>query len=117
MINVICIDSPDSTIFAFHGELTVENGHALKAFLMEPAPRDRVSLDFAAVTAVDAAGLQLLCAAHRQWRRMGKHVAALETNVPPVLRKATNDAGYVRNEGCFPDARTECLWVERGGNE
>lgn len=116
-MNVTRIDSPDGMIFTFHGQLTVENADSLKALLMEPAPGDRLSLDFTGVTAVDVAGLQLLCAAHRAWLNMGKHVAVPKTKVPAIFREATMNAGYVRKGGCFPDAPGLCLWIEGDGDE
>lgn len=70
------------------GELTVANGAALRERLLAAMEMgDRVEIDLERVTAVDLAGLQLLCSAHRTSVEKGK-VLTLKDQAAEVLRQA-----------------------------
>jgi anti-anti-sigma regulatory factor len=91
------------------GELTVwraaEIRDALAAILAAPgAPSGDVAVDLGGVGAADAAGLQLLCAAHRTAAAQGK---TLRVRLGPEVARAAERAGLRPRPGC----RTDCLWT------
>jgi anti-anti-sigma regulatory factor len=72
--------------------------------------KDMLVVDAAGVTSVDAAGLQLLCSAHRMALLM-KRKMVLGGDRPQILRHAIEESGYARSEGCTPDGRGDCIWI------
>lgn len=66
-------------------------------------------LDGAAVTTVDLAGLQLLCAAHRSAAQAGKSVTFAEGARSAELDRAAAVGGFHGKPGCSPG----CLWQVR----
>ena len=81
------------------GDLTIENSERLKRILVESIEgRDRLSLDLAEVTEVDAAGLQLLWAALKTAGYSSQGLGLFES-LPEELKQATMDAGYALQDG------------------
>ncbi len=107
-------DTREGAVLKLYGELTVENAGVLKDLLTAShGGRDRFSLDLTGITAADIAGLQVLCAAHRAWRHEMRKVEV--TGIAAAVDMAADDAGYHREEGCFPEERSDCIWI-KGGN-
>ena len=109
-------DTREGAVLRLYGELTVENAGILKDLLTAShGGRDRFSLDLTGITAADVAGLQVLCAAHRAWRHEMRTVKIL--GIAAAVGMAANEAGYRREEGCFPEKRRDCIWIEGGNHE
>lgn len=93
------------------GELTVANGAGLRERLLAAMEAsDRVEIDLDQVTAVDLAGLQLLCSAHRTAVEQGK-VVTLKDQSAPVLRQVRVSAGFVFHRSCRFNPDAACFWV------
>ena len=81
------------------GDLTIESSERLKRILVESIEgRDRLSLDLAGVTAVDASGFQLLWAALSTAGYSNQGFDLLES-LPEELKQAAMDAGYAQQDG------------------
>jgi ABC-type transporter Mla MlaB component len=86
-------------MLALSGELTVESCEALKKVLLDSLEEGgRLSLDLGGITAVDAAGYQLLCSALRTEGCSAQEDTLVES-LPEGLRQAAIDAGYVQRNG------------------
>jgi anti-anti-sigma factor len=95
------------------GELTVIHGGELKETLCEALDRmGQIEVDLSGVTAIDLAGLQLLCAAHASAASRGKSFVLA---VPPgrVVERAMTEAGFSRHIGCSRGDSPSCCWVLR----
>jgi anti-anti-sigma regulatory factor len=87
----------DGRVLKLSGELTIQNAESLKMTLLQALGRaGGLRLDLSAVTAVDAAGSQLLWSAFRTEGNSGQGVA-LES-LPVELKQALLDAGYALRE-------------------
>jgi anti-anti-sigma regulatory factor len=103
--------NPDGTALKVCGNLTVENAEELKALLNKlNEGTDHLSLDFSEIEAIDIAGLQLLCSAHKTWSRAGKNVACTMGTLDALARVA-KETGYSRKEGCMPLSGEQCLFT------
>ncbi len=99
MIDFRLEDTARGTTLKLGGDLTIENSGRLKDILVESFEgRDRLSLDLAEVTAVDAAGFQLLWAASRIAGSSNQGLGLFE-GLPEELKQAMTDAGYARQDG------------------
>ena len=95
------------------GSLSVESTAELhKVLLSEIEKGAGVSLDLSNVSDVDAAGLQLLCSAHKTARTSG---------IELTIEAATDDlwdhvdrSGFVHSRGCSKDFEP-CLWSRDNG--
>jgi anti-anti-sigma regulatory factor len=104
-------DVPDGKAVKIECDLTIENVASLKAFLIASLKEgDRLIIDPSEVTAVDVAGLQLLCSAHRTALLTNKEFV-LAGNITQVFRQAVKDSGYARNEGCMTLGESQCIWI------
>ncbi len=101
-------------ILKLEGELGIQQAGHLKVLLLkEFAETDRLSLDVEAVTGMDVAGLQVLCAAHKTFLTAHKGMEIVGA-VSPAYEQAINDSGYRRKIGCHADPERNCLWVAGG---
>lgn len=96
--------------FKLREELTITTAGDLKAELLgglgEPGA---LELDGSGVAAVDLAGLQLLCAAHRSAALANKTIRFIAGGESPVIDQAARTAGFHEHVGCIPG----CLWRGR----
>ena len=95
------------------GSLSVEStGQLHKVLLSEIEKGAGVSLDLSNVTEVDAAGLQLLCSAHKSARTSGMEltIAAATDNLWDQVERS----GFVNSRGC-PKDFDPCLWSRDNG--
>ena len=99
MIDFRLEDTARGTTLKLGGNLTIENSGRLKEILVESIEgRDRLSLDLAEVTAVDAVGFQLLWAALRTAGYSSQGPGLFES-LPEELKQAMMDAGYALQDG------------------
>jgi ABC-type transporter Mla MlaB component len=101
----------EGTALKLCGDLTIENAGELKALLMRlnEAPGD-LSLDLSEIGAIDTAGLQMLCSAHKSWLVSGKSVT-YKGDALDALAAVAKEAGYERKEACTTLAKGQCLWT------
>lgn len=93
------------------GELTINNVAGLKDGLLEALwGGDRIEIDLQGVTAIDLAGLQILCSMHRSALEQGKVLSLSNTEVP-ALQQARCAAGFFLIHNCRIDTPSNCLWV------
>lgn len=93
------------------GEVTVSNAAAFRERFLEALKQsDQVELDLDEVRAVDLAGLQLICSAHRTAVAQGKTLTLKDGQVP-ALQQARAMAGFVLNRSCRFNASAECFFV------
>ena len=99
MIDYRLEDTARGTALKLCGDLTIENSERLKRILVESIEGgDHLSLDLAGVTAVDAAGFQLLWAALRIAGSSNQGFGLFES-LSQELKQAAMDAGYARQDG------------------
>ncbi|RJX23147.1 MAG: STAS domain-containing protein [Desulfobulbus sp.] len=107
--------SNDQRQLLLEGELTVNQAAILRRKLLDAlAEGDWLEIDLDQVTAVDLAGLQLLCSAHRTAAAEGKRLTIKNTMVP-ALQEARTVSGFIMQQGCRFNSGTDCFWV--GGME
>ena len=95
------------------GELTVPNAARFRSALLEALGRlDCLEIDLSPVTAVDIAGLQLLCAVHRTAVTRAKRIVVLSAS--DCVDMAVNNVGFPGREGCMTSRTEGCLWAEGG---
>ncbi len=93
------------------GELTVRHAAKLKRALTGELKRaDNLQLRFGDVEEADITLLQLLCAAHKSAREIGKGLTLYENGFPPVIWNTANSAGMFGNLRC-PDSGS-CMYAE-----
>jgi len=93
------------------GDLTVSNTAAFRQRLLEALGQsDQVEIDLDGVSAVDLAGLQLLCSAHRTAVAQGKTLTLKEGQVPALLQ-ARAISGFVFNRSCRVNPSADCFFV------
>lgn len=101
----------DKAYIRFDGELTIHNVAALRDGLLQAlGQNDRIEIDLEGVTAMDLAGLQMLCSAHRSALAQGKTLS-LNNRLVPVLPQAREAAGFVLNQSCRDNPTADCFWV------
>ncbi|HBI14172.1 MAG TPA: hypothetical protein DDY20_01390 [Desulfobulbaceae bacterium] len=99
------------TCLCLDGEMTIHNVAAFRDRLLEAlGGSNRVEIDLQRVTAMDLAGLQILCAAHRTSQIQGK-VLSLSSKQLPVLQQARCVAGFDLIHNCGINPAAECIWV------
>ena len=91
--------------------LTVAQVCRLQAALLHGLDEaDQVALDLGAVSEVDIAGLQLLCAAHRLAVARGKEL--LLFGVGDRVLELVHTAGFVRGSQCGIGRDVPCFWAK-----
>lgn len=105
------VQSKERLRLCLDGELTVSNAAAFRERFLEALKQsDQVEIDLDAVRAVDLAGLQLLCSAHRTAVVQGKTLTLKEGQVP-ALQKARAMSGFVLNRSCRFNPSADCFFV------
>lgn len=101
----------DGTVLKLCGDLTIENSEELKSLLMNlgEAP-GCLCLDLSEAGAIDVAGLQILCSAHKAWLNSGKNVA-YQGDTPKTIGEIAKEAGFERDEACTTLAGGQCLFT------
>jgi anti-anti-sigma regulatory factor len=93
------------------GEVTVQHVSDLKASLVEAFENaEQVTVDVSATTAVDVAGVQILCACHRFSRSRGKKMCLRlgdNTRFADFLEEVGFPLGFICNHG----EKDRCVWA------
>lgn len=96
---------------SLEGELTVSNAAVLRErFLEALAQSEQVEIDLDGVSAVDLAGLQLLCSAHRTAVAQGKALTLKDGQVP-ALQQARAMSGFVFTRSCRFNPSADCFFA------
>lgn len=99
----------DGTL-TFAGEMTIGHVNEIKTRLVEAFSEvERVTVDVSAVTAVDVAGIQLLCACHRFSSGRGKQMC-LRVGENRIFMDFLEEVGFARDFICGHGSASACLW-------
>lgn len=103
-------DSSES-ILSLSGELTLLQAGQLKVQLIQALTEvyERVHIDIEAVTGIDLACLQMLCAAYRSAVSLGKQLV-LFPQVPEAIATTVDQAGMMQCHACGDVGENACLW-------
>jgi len=94
------------------GAVTVSQVAEIRKLLLKALDQaPLVRLDLGQVEAIDIAGLQLFCAAHRLADRTGRCLAIVALG-EPVL-KLVHEAGFAHLPVCDQDRQSACFWARR----
>lgn len=94
------------------GEVTIETAGELKEALLNAFEmKADLLVDCSGAKEVDLSTLQLLCAAHRTARSLGRNMT-LDGHSENAFARAVVQAGFPRQRDCLlsPDAKS-CLWL------
>lgn len=92
------------------GDLGIQRAGELHQGLLKALDQTQwLELDLSEARDVGLCCLQLLCAAHRSARRLGKRLT-LAPGISPDFRKAVERSGYPRQWGCEGQEDADCLW-------
>lgn len=95
---------------SFEGDMTIGHVAEIKERLVEAfANAEQVVVDVSAATAVDVAGVQLLCACHRFSCQHGKKMC-IELGGNEMFSGFLDDVGFSRSFVCGDGSEKECLW-------
>lgn len=102
---------PDNVVH-FAGAFTVEKGEEIRqklCFAMVDCPR--LSIDLSAVTRIDLAGFQLICATHRKAQESGTSIRLLSP-LPAHIASSAADTGFPENVFCNlkSTSKIPCMW-------
>ena len=99
----------DRTRMQLPSELTLSGVADLRKTLLEALRLGKpIELDAEDVTDADVAGLQILCALHREGMRMKVPISFREGVRGEVIDEAAATAGFMRVRGCA----SGCIWLE-----
>ncbi len=105
--------SGKNALIKLDGDLSVNHAAEIKHILMNALTNaDQVLIDFGDVTNADLSSLQLLCSAHKTAASTNKHLLCAG-GLPDALRKAAEEAGYLRSVGCPLACKKNCLWARK----
>ncbi len=104
--------STGATVVRLRGEVKLPNLRELREVLMEQLPSGRtVEMDLGCATAIDVCGLQLMCSAHRTFRKRSARFALQQK--PDWLRTTASAAGYDPKTSVCPFRNGgDCLWMD-----
>jgi len=99
------------------GELTIRRIASLKSELEKPLTSgEGVLVRLEAVTEVDLAFLQLLCAAHRQASRQ-EQTFAVSGEIAGRFAEALRQGGFIPQEGSADNSGYACPWLQAAGEK
>ena len=100
----------ESRVLRISGVLNADSAADLRGSLLGALESaDDLELDLRGVSEIDLCGLQLLCSAHRTFRRAGREVTL--TAASEAVWNAADAAGYdARNSVCSIRNGGHCLW-------
>ena len=102
-----------SGILSVEGDFTIAHVTDLKERLVEAFDAaDEVTIDVSGATAVDVAGVQLLCACHSYSCKLGK-VMCLELGENQAFSDFIDDVGFSRSFVCSKGGNDDCLWNQQ----
>jgi anti-anti-sigma regulatory factor len=93
------------------GDMTISQIGVLKDRLVEAfAGADQVTVDVSVATAIDVAGVQLLCACHRFSVGRGKRMC-LKLGENVQFAQFLGEVGFAQDFICSHGDANECLWT------
>jgi anti-anti-sigma factor len=96
--------------FVLEGELTIQRANELKSLLLAKLPAGNlIDLDLKRVSAIDIAGIQLLCSAHRTVKNAGGNIR-IAVQPSESIVNSMRKAGFARRYSCNPNCKEACLW-------
>jgi anti-anti-sigma regulatory factor len=108
-------EAPGTITVVLSGEMTIQNAGEIRNALMQAfSAGEGLILDMNKVSAVDLAGLQLMCAAHRTSIAEEKHFS-VSGIYNEAIKSVIMDAGFPRRSGCVEDIDNTCVWT--GGDK
>ncbi len=108
--------SGDTGTLALSESLTIEDAAGLKEAVGDALTSSaNLTVDLAAVDAIDLCCLQVLCAAHRTAVSRNKTLTIL--NPRDGFRETIRETGFLRHVGCMDTGDHRCLWVDRSGEK
>lgn len=91
------------------GEITVENCSELRERLASEFKRAKgLEIDCQNVTAVDVAGIQVLCAAHKTAEKKGKSI--MVRGLSNYMDEFVTSSGFCHTKGCTKE-HSDCFWT------
>jgi anti-anti-sigma regulatory factor len=104
-----------AVMITWRGALCLEEAESVRHQLIEALGSGHcVKLDLTSVEAIDIAGLQLLCSAHRTARAAGLSFS-LATPFPHLVTTAARQAGFLCSPACSVATEKDCLWDDIPG--
>jgi anti-anti-sigma factor len=104
-------EAPGTIVMAVNGEMTIRNAVEIRNALLKAfSAGESLILEMDKVTAVDLAGLQLLCAAHRSSMAEKKQFR-INGIYNEAIKSVIMDAGFPRHSGCVEDIGNTCVWT------
>lgn len=102
----------NSGTLSVEGDMTIHNVAVLKDRLTEAFENaERVTVDVSSATAIDVAGLQLLCACHRYSNGRGKKMC-LRLGDNDHFEQFLDEVGFIHDFICNHGNANECLWPQ-----
>jgi anti-anti-sigma factor len=104
-------EAPGTITVVVNGEMTIQNAEEIRNALLKAfSDGEMLILEMDKVTAIDLAGLQLLCAAHRTSMTDKKHFS-VSGIYNEAIKSVIMDAGFPRRSGCVEDIDKTCVWT------
>lgn len=104
----------DTACLSFIGDLTIKDVNDLKKIMFKTLQKtNAIEINLEAVTMLDLAGLQLLCAASLWLKNQNKEIHMVG-EIPESVKTFIHTAGYMRDADCVMRVDGECLWVSGG---
>lgn len=112
MINWIYDSESNAGMLQIDGELTINGISALKESIIKAFDSaGQVTIDLSSATAVDVAGLQLLCASHRFSSKRGQKMCLrYKDNIQ--FTGFLDQVGFTQDFVCSQGDSDECLWTQ-----
>ncbi len=105
------IDSAGAGILKLKGSWTIERVRELKPAVLEMLRNnEQIIIDLAELTEADLSAVQLLCSAHAEAIKSGKHLR-FEEQKSESFKQVVRDAGLPRAIGCKRSPDKGCLWT------
>ena len=96
----------------FTGSLTIDKAAVIRDALSKVLNgAQTVTFNVGSLSEVDAAGLQILCAAHRSCEQRNVRLS-LDGQRSPAFTASVSQSGFSRHAGCIAEKPTECLWYD-----
>lgn len=111
-LNVLPASQQAGEVIVLEGDLRLPQADGVRRRLLDAMrPGQTTWADLSAVTDVDLAGLQLICSAHRGYR---KHEAVFQVRgMPDWMRETAASAGFEAHHSLCPNRGKgiTCLWL------
>jgi len=99
MGQILLEDSARGKILRVEGSLTIKHACFLKKILIEALEKtDHLDIDIQNITSVDLACIQVLCAAHKTFAEVHKHLGILDSP-SEIFKKYLFNSGIDRSAG------------------